>query len=354
MLKKNSFNLLRLIAATAVIFAHSQTLIGQTGFRIMGSDMGTWGVNTFFVISGFLLSGTRNFDWRYFWRRFLRIFPGLCVVILLSAFIIGPLVTTLSLYEYFNNPLTWKYLRPITIFKASSSLPGVFTNNPFPNVINGSLWMITILLIMYIILFIYGKFVFFKKKRYIILISYVAVGLLVLIKPTIPLPVFIPKITGVSADWFLSLFSNFCRLYLYYFAGVLLALYKHVFKLDWRALIPLFFITVVAYLLNINEAMYIIFPYTVIVIALIENDKLNSLGAKRDISYGLFIYAFPIQQTIVHYIPRISFLGMFLLSAIITALLATLSWKYVENPAQKLKDIDFYSYYRKVFALFKL
>ncbi len=262
---------------------------------MMGSDMGTWGVNTFFVISGFLLSGTRDFNWRYFWKRFLRIFPALCVVILLSTFILGPLVTTLPLYEYFSNPLTWKYLRPISVFKASSSLPGVFTNNPFPNAINGSLWMITILIIMYIILFIYGKFGLLKKRN-IILISYIALGLLVLIKPPITLPVIIPKVTGISDDWFLSFFSNFCRLYLYYFAGVLLALYKDVLKLDWRTLILLFFMTVFAYLLDINESMYFIFPYAVIVLALIQNDELNSIGAKRDISYGLFIYAFPIDN----------------------------------------------------------
>lgn len=67
-------------------------------------------------------------------------FPGLAVVILLSVFVMGPIVTSLPLGDYFADAGTWKYLSLIVLAPISNVLPGVFDANPLPYAVNGSLW----------------------------------------------------------------------------------------------------------------------------------------------------------------------------------------------------------------------
>jgi peptidoglycan/LPS O-acetylase OafA/YrhL len=82
MKQDNSFDLLRFLAAIAVIFSHSYALTGNLEFGLLGDSLGGWGVNVFFVISGYLLAGTKDFSWQYFWKRSLRLFPALAVSII--------------------------------------------------------------------------------------------------------------------------------------------------------------------------------------------------------------------------------------------------------------------------------
>src|SRR6516164_10015022 len=108
--RHNNFDALRLVAAASVVFSHSfliaegtqdhEPLIWLTGNQ---SILGLAGVFVFFAISGFLV--TQSFEetgnaWRFLAKRALRIFPGLFITTLLSAFVLAPLVTTLPLGSY--------------------------------------------------------------------------------------------------------------------------------------------------------------------------------------------------------------------------------------------------------------
>src|SRR5215469_16991062 len=105
--RHNNFDALRLVAAISVMFSHAfliadgsqghEPLIVLTGNQ---SILGLCGVFVFFAISGFLV--TQSFEqtgdpWRFLAKRALRIFPGLFVATLLSAFVLAPFVTTLPL-----------------------------------------------------------------------------------------------------------------------------------------------------------------------------------------------------------------------------------------------------------------
>src|SRR5215472_9129324 len=110
--RQNNFDALRLVAAISVIFSHSFLIAEGTQnnewlVRLSGNQtiLGLAGVFVFFAVSGFLV--TQSFEqtpdpWRFLAKRSLRIFPGLFVATLLSAFVLGPLVTTLPLSAYFN------------------------------------------------------------------------------------------------------------------------------------------------------------------------------------------------------------------------------------------------------------
>jgi peptidoglycan/LPS O-acetylase OafA/YrhL len=95
-------------------------------------------VPAFFALSGVLVANSMvrvAYDIRIFLTlRTLRIFPALAVEISLSALILGPRVTTFELGAYFNDGTRWGFVH--------FQLPGVFLDNPIPNVVNGQLWTV--------------------------------------------------------------------------------------------------------------------------------------------------------------------------------------------------------------------
>lgn len=141
--RDNNINFLRFIAASLVIWFHMASLLAIPEPYIMGQGLGPIAVNIFFVLSGYLIakSWTRSSSFgSYLIRPIARIFPGLAVVILLSVFVMGPIVTSLPLGDYFADAGTWKYLSLIVLAPISNVLPGVFDANPLPYAVNGSLW----------------------------------------------------------------------------------------------------------------------------------------------------------------------------------------------------------------------
>lgn len=145
----NNFNLLRLCAAIGVVVTHSYALLGYPERDFLNRlthglvSFSQLGLYSFFVISGFLVyaSLTRSSSVAsFFSRRALRIFPALCTVIVLTVFILGPLATNLSLGAYATHPDTYRYLEGMLLYKFHYTLPGVFTQNPYPDAVNGSLW----------------------------------------------------------------------------------------------------------------------------------------------------------------------------------------------------------------------
>lgn len=123
----NSFDLLRLVAATAVLFSHQFQVLGRPEPKIFGQvTLGVFSVFIFFALSGRLItqSWERNPQVKYFLlKRCLRIFPALVVVITLTIFVLGPAFTTLDIGQFFSNSTTWKYFRCIILWPGHSWLP---------------------------------------------------------------------------------------------------------------------------------------------------------------------------------------------------------------------------------------
>ncbi|WGV19182.1 acyltransferase family protein [Pseudomonas putida] len=163
--RDNNFLIIRLLAATAVVVGHSFALsylecLGCTDPALllgMPVPVHSLGVEVFFMVSGFLIaaSGERNSARDFYLARALRILPGLLVCLLLMAFVLGPVVTSLPLAEYFAKGQVYKYVySPLLIFKdAQFVLPGVNFTPRFHGVsVNGSLWTIPLEMRMYLVL----------------------------------------------------------------------------------------------------------------------------------------------------------------------------------------------------------
>jgi hypothetical protein len=174
----NNFDLLRLFAALLVLWSHAHTLAGRPEPLLLSwATLGPVGVFIFFVISGYLVSISWNADpniGRFLARRLLRLIPALIVVILLSMFVLGPLVTTLPLADYFSHPHFSLYLLNIVLHPVYS-LPGVFEHMRVPYAVNGSLWSLPVEFLMYLVLAAGG---FARLPRWVAIASFVllAVG----------------------------------------------------------------------------------------------------------------------------------------------------------------------------------
>lgn len=155
----NNLNVLRLIGATLVLYGHSYVFLGlREPIFLSWIALGPLGVFIFFTISGYLIAASWDHDphlLRFLARRALRIFPALAVCVALSVLVLGPVLTTLPLTDYFSNEHTWGYFRNIFLY-ISYYLPGVFENNRVANAVNGSLWTLPIEFIMYFAVAVVG------------------------------------------------------------------------------------------------------------------------------------------------------------------------------------------------------
>ncbi len=329
-----AFDGLRLLAASAVLFSHSYALVrtGQTEplVELTGGRLGLGevAVLTFFAMSGYLVTQSWTSDpapLRFMTRRTLRIVPALALVIVVSFALIGPLTTRLPLADYFSSWQAWTYLDKIFIYPTQYGLPGVFEQNPDPIVVNGSLWTLRVEFGLYVVVAILG-YLGLSRLRSV----NVALAALSLIASAVLL-----QTTYLSAMPFRHqatfLFLNAVP----FFAGAALA----QSKLDSKVFFGITAALVLATALSIHTAYLAILlvaslPFAVILIARYGRCDLRRFG---DYSYGIYLFAFPVQQTVVHYLPDVGPIQLALLAGAATFACAFLSWHLVEKHALALK-----------------
>ena len=138
----NSLDLLRLVAASAVIVGHSWPILGFPDPPLFGGTVNGLGVFAFFAISGYLItkSWTADPSLSRFWaKRALRIMPALCVVVLFVGLVAGPMLSSLPARAYFASGETWSYVGLNLILWTAHKLPGVFATLPYPHSVNTSI-----------------------------------------------------------------------------------------------------------------------------------------------------------------------------------------------------------------------
>jgi peptidoglycan/LPS O-acetylase OafA/YrhL len=334
----NNFTLMRFFAALAVLYGHSYALsLGLKGgedpisnflIRTWGESLPSLSVDLFFVTSGFLVCASyiqRESLVAFVEARVLRIFPGLAVAVMFCIFLVGSLATTDSLPNYFLSPSTWSYFKHNTflITGIQYDLPGVFITNPYPVSVNGSLWTLPIEVWLYFWVAILGSLSLLKDEKLLNLLFII----LCLMYAQAP-----------NNSFFIAHEPRNAHLSLLFMLGA--------FFYVNRVRLPLGFATlgVLAALVYLTAgyqfSLYvksICFAYFVLLLALHPKLKLPSIDRWGDISYGLYIYAFPVQQSIAYLIPNVQPIGMFILSTVITVVLAILSWRLVEKPVLKMK-----------------
>lgn len=352
--RDNNFDFLRFFAAALVILSHSFPLTGKgfepylwlTGYAAFG-DLA---VNIFFVLSGFLITRSWISDSNFFsyaQKRVLRIFPGLVFAVFVTVFVFGPLLTSFGLKEYFSSSITLNYLRNIFLFPIHYILPGVFQGNIYPNAVNGSLWTLSVEFPLYFAIAAIGLFGFFRKRILVLLIA----AVLFVVKWY-----FLENNDFKSDVFFFVQTYEWLRCSLYFFIGALFYLYREKIKLNKQTAILFFAIFLLSFR-NYYGALisFLTLPYLILYVGFLKIGFLKNFSRYGDFSYGLYIYAFPVQQTIVHLSGnRISPFVLFPLAFVSTLVLAVASWKLVEEPFLRLKSFPFQQmFFDKVLYIYK-
>lgn len=312
-------------------------LLGLPEPRLFGETLGTLAVRIFFILSGYLICQSYSHDsncFRYFIRRIFRIFPGLIFVVAISAFVLGPLLTSLSPSDYFRSFDTFFYLMNVLLYPVYN-LPGVFEGN-FSPAVNGSLWTLPIEFSMYLLLPL--CFIVLKK------LGVVSQGFLLLalaaLAVRLGLVIFFPS-SAFWLFWGTPWTTGFYH-FPYFFMGAFFAT-KHCEK-KCNLQIALFLTATLAILkfdiLWINEIiMFLALPYIVIAISYATPAVFGKVFAINDYSYGMYLWAFVVQQIAINVLGGLSFAGPIAYTPIclcVTFACAIVSWHMIEKPSMAL------------------
>lgn len=323
--RENNFTILRFVLAFAVLFGHSFPISGNgsdpiTMLILPHAWIGSMAVGGFFAVSGFLVSASiSNRSLREFVvSRCLRLYPAVIVYSLVAIFIIGPIATSVSLAQYFHT-IPWNNLWNATLWEWNYNLPYVFSDRPFAGSTNGATWTLPAELRCYIAVFILGVFGLFNSRE---IANLSLLSALVLIKVNfVMVPLF-----GSNAQFHEPL--------LFFIVGSLFWVNREYIPLSWPVCGLL--ILAVFFVAGTGWYPYVYIPavvYSALMIAYrfphIDMDKFG------DISYGVYIYAWPIQQLV--WVPGQSAYTNALYSSLIVFPLAYLSWRFIEKPALGLR-----------------
>jgi peptidoglycan/LPS O-acetylase OafA/YrhL len=315
-----------------VLVGHSFAITGHddpTLPLVGGAELSHLGLLLFFAISGYLVTASWLSDPRigvFAFKRGLRIVPGLVVSLVLTAYVLGPLVTTHDRTAYVADPETSSYVTANTLglvnyvtppqlgVQPTYHLPGVYESNP-QHAVNGSLWTLPVEVRAYALVAIAGLLLALTRARLL--------GALVL-----------AAACAVAARHNTDLMAVFA-------GGALLHALRHRVRLNAGLFVLAAFAAPAAYALpgGLQDAILLVaVPYAMFFLAFRGLARLRSLTRPGDVSYGVYIYAWPLQQVVVEETDTASPLAVMLLAGAATYAIALASWRAIEKPALRLKS----------------
>lgn len=310
--RPNNLHALRLAAAAAVIVSHAWPLAYGPGTpeplkALTGHALGGWAVVMFFFLSGLLIAhsaATRSAG-TFCLARARRILPGLAmalVVTLALAALSGAALTPARAADY--------VLRGLTLVSLEHRIPGAFATNPYPLAVNGPLWSL-----------------FHEVAAYAICFAAVRSGLVQ--RAPLVLPIMALALWAAAAMWTIpARAETFAPLFLAFAAGV--TVWR--FRTGWPLSLPLLAMLLLAAPLG--------WPFAVAALgqaALILAFRAPVIPMRHDLSYGVYIYGWPVAQYMLHQLPGLTAPQLAALSLAATLPLALASWLFIETPALRVQ-----------------
>lgn len=327
--RENHFNFVRLLLAFLVCFDHAGLIVagvnGSEMLQIAGISSGYLAVNGFFFLSGILIARSlqeRGVSKYYFASRLLRLFPALVVLALIATFIIGPAVATGT---YWIGPQTFSYALEVLSFGDVSGGPiGFYPENPLAGEFAIPLWTLRYELLCYLgapLVILLGL----HKQR-----ALLALGTMLLAGIYIYLP--FAERSALSS----ALVHNLVRFAFCFALGMTIWLYREKVsgQLSWVIVTLVAFI--VCGLLGVGEF---------VTGTLFVSAGLLSLGLRlpfktnlqTDLSYGIYIWHYPVMQILFGETGGIGEWSLLLLSIPIVFVISWISWSFMERPALKFR-----------------
>jgi peptidoglycan/LPS O-acetylase OafA/YrhL len=333
-----NLDFLRFALAVLVIYSHSYALLSGGDesdplFQWSGTQI-SWGglaVDAFFILSGYLIT----FSWLrsrgivdFLRKRVLRIYPAFIVAVTFGILAVVPLSSdralSIDVWEWLTSTLRLKGYTPA----------GAFAGNPVHDEMNGSLWSISYEFWCYVGVALLGVCALLGKRRIVLgmLIASVLGSIVFLVLKLNPGGGFLGVVFGYPPFW--------ARLLPYYLAGCVCYLYRDRVPLSWP-LAAIMSALLIAGVWFTPWGVALTFPfaltYLLLFSAYLPIAAIRSWAKYGDFSYGLYLYAFPIQQLLVRYKPDLRPMELFPLAFLLTLIMAVASWYGIERPFMKLK-----------------
>lgn len=343
--RDNNFNFIRAVAALAVLVSHAypiawgsrtvQPLEVELGLH---GGLGTLAVIVFFIVSGYFItqSALRSASPFDFWTaRVLRIYPGLFLSLSLTA-LLGVGVSTLGIAAYFSSHGTYSYVPSgMSLLWVQYELPGAFTSNPFPELVNGSLWTLFYEVLCYVMVSVLAVFGILQNRT--ARVGFFAVYLVLYVVAKLML------LTGVFPAWVsrgaINFLGHLLDLSPAFVIGMLFYVYRERLPLNLAICAVLVLCTVVSANMPFHrELLLFSVAFCTFNIGFRSLQVLYPFNNLGDYSYGIYIYAFPIEQVVAYLFKGIPPLGIIAIATPLTIAVSAASWHTIEAPALSLRS----------------
>lgn len=339
----NAVGFLRLLAAGLVLVAHTVVLGGfgrdPLGVVTGGQEgLGPLAVTVFFVLSGFLVTRSLIRSRRtstFLRRRALRILPGYWACLVVTAFAFGGVLwwhdhgSLGGLLSAPDGP--FRYIgRNWLVLQRQETLAGLLAHNPVRLGVNGSLWTLIDEVRCYVLLAVLGSVGLIRHRRAPVLLALAAFWS---VASLVSIPIHLGPLS-VALPVYNQLFARHC---LAFTLGALAWVYAERIPLHRRGVAMASGLLLVLVATHTYEAFGML-PLAYVVLFVASVLPVRRLNTSTDISYGVYIYAFPVQQTLVAFgAHQAGIVPFFLMAVVITGALGWLSWKLVEQPMMRLR-----------------
>ncbi len=333
----NNIGSLRFIGAFLVLYGHGYTLARGGGsldpvshwlrdYSPFALGLPGLGVALFFALSGYLVTASfvrRGSLIDYSVARALRIYPALIIALLFCVFVVGLLVTTLPALTYASHIETLRFtLQNSSLLGIHHTLPGVFSSQPWGNSVNGSLWTLPLELLMYASVACAGISGVFKSR---LLFNACALAALLFLFLTPDLLTFFTLPSHVSPV-------------LAFVFGTALFINREFVRVNMPGCLILLVLCVMSWQTAAYNAIALFsFTYFILAVGLSKRTWLPAFDKHGDFSYGLYLYAFPLQQLAIYYFGDDNVLLINTLAFGGAMCMAIMSWRWVEKPCLALR-----------------
>lgn len=323
--RHNSLNALRLVLAMVVVVSHVPKVRGQAPLALGDVEIGGWAVAGFFGISGWLVTQSRLRLplGEFLWRRLLRILPGFWVCLLVTGFVAAP-IAALAGPGRWSPVAAARYLfANLTLYITQAKIGNTLHGRPDPSTWNLSLWTLSYEFLCYLGIAILLCAAVARRRPSVtvwafVLVATVNAGLVW---------------GGTARDTTLQLVF---RLGSFFLAGALLLRCRRIAFTGWGALAALAILIAAAATDQVR--VFGALPVAYLCLWLARVLPFQSIGRRNDLSYGVYVYAFPLQQLLTFTGARHWSTPAFAALSMVAVLpLALLSWRVVEQPALRLK-----------------
>ncbi|QYZ69224.1 acyltransferase family protein [Neotabrizicola shimadae] len=303
----NNLHALRLALAAAVVISHAWPLARGAGTdepleALTGHSLGGWAVGLFFFLSGLLISGSaaRQPSGAFWAARARRLLPGLAVALIVTlalAVATGGRPAPAQSAEYL--------LRGITLVSLEHQIPGAFARAPMPGIVNGPLWSLSHEIAAYALCWAAARLGLMRHIAGIATLGLAALALWLM-----------PGLGGRAAV--------FAPLFLAFALGMLAQALRDRLPLSWPLAAGLMLLAPLGW------------PFALAALgclALMLAFWLPARPLSRDLSYGVYIYGWPVGQTLIHLVPGLSPAALAVATLAGVLPFAWASWTFVESPA---------------------